>query len=395
MNQRDDHSQFRNEGERNSPEQYGQEHYSHEQHGREQHEQRGDFGQQGQYGQSGQHGQYGQYGQDRFGAQRWRNQQGQFDQPRYAQTPYGQPRYGDDQYGRDPYGQGSGQRSYGGQSWGPGQNRDSQHWGSGQNWGPQGSQQRWSRPDVERRPFERQHSYESLPFAHSPFDETNQPRYFGTGTQGYGGGPSFTGGAYSDERAPSPYFQEAGFNRGYYDDSPSQYSERDRFGEHWAGRSGRDSWTSRENWSVRPNQYGASQYGTSQHNRRYPAGPKGYARSDERIREDISERLMEAFHIDSSEVTVQVLGGRVTLEGTVPDRRMKHAIEDVADTTSGVQDVDNRVRVVGFSSGAGGSTSTAGVGAAGTGVSGSATSAGGVGGSAASTNGRPGSRRDA
>jgi hypothetical protein len=41
MNQRDDHSQFRNEGERNSPEQYGQEHYSHEHPGREQHEQRG------------------------------------------------------------------------------------------------------------------------------------------------------------------------------------------------------------------------------------------------------------------------------------------------------------------------------------------------------------------
>jgi BON domain len=41
-----------------------------------------------------------------------------------------------------------------------------------------------------------------------------------------------------------------------------------------------------------------------------------------------------------------VSGGRVILEGTVPDRRMKHAIEDVADATSGVNDVENRVRVV-------------------------------------------------
>ena len=74
-------------------------------------------------------------------------------------------------------------------------------------------------------------------------------------------------------------------------------------------------------------------------------GPKGYQRSDERMREDISERLMEAYHIDSSEVTVQVLGGKVVLEGTVPSRRMKHAIEDIADAAPGVQDVDNRIRV--------------------------------------------------
>jgi hypothetical protein len=80
--------------------------------------------------------------------------------------------------------------------------------------------------------------------------------------------------------------------------------------------------------------------------RRYPMGPKGYQRSDERLREEISERLMEAYHIDSSDVTVQVLGARVVLEGTVPDRHMKHAIEDLADAAPGVQDVENRIRVV-------------------------------------------------
>jgi hypothetical protein len=79
--------------------------------------------------------------------------------------------------------------------------------------------------------------------------------------------------------------------------------------------------------------------------RRYRTGPKGYTRSDERIREDISERLMMADSIDSSEVTVSVKEGHVTLEGTVPTRSMKHAIEDLADYTAGVQDVDNRIRV--------------------------------------------------
>jgi BON domain len=79
--------------------------------------------------------------------------------------------------------------------------------------------------------------------------------------------------------------------------------------------------------------------------RRYPPGPKGYQRSDERLREDISERLMEARHIDSSDVTVKVSAAKVVLEGTVPERRMKHAIEDLVDACPGVQDIDNRIRV--------------------------------------------------
>ena len=50
--------------------------------------------------------------------------------------------------------------------------------------------------------------------------------------------------------------------------------------------------------------------------RRYPPGPKGYQRSDERLREDISERIMRADAIDSSDVTVEVSGAKVVKEGT-------------------------------------------------------------------------------
>ncbi|MGK8206052.1 BON domain-containing protein [Burkholderia cenocepacia] len=74
-------------------------------------------------------------------------------------------------------------------------------------------------------------------------------------------------------------------------------------------------------------------------------GPKGYTRSDERIREDVCERLAHAFEIDVSDVSVQVQEGCVTLDGTVPARWMKHGIEDLADDCLGVRDVDNRVRV--------------------------------------------------
>ena len=72
-------------------------------------------------------------------------------------------------------------------------------------------------------------------------------------------------------------------------------------------------------------------------------GPKGFQRSDDRIKELICERLSEDPEIDPSDVTVTVSGGRVTLEGTVDSRRTKNAIEDIAEQF-GVQDVQNNLR---------------------------------------------------
>jgi hypothetical protein len=72
--------------------------------------------------------------------------------------------------------------------------------------------------------------------------------------------------------------------------------------------------------------------------------PKGYTRSDERIREDICERLMVSPY-DSSDVEVSVSRGEVTLTGTVRSRPDKWGIEDVAEAILGVQDVHNQIRV--------------------------------------------------
>jgi len=74
-------------------------------------------------------------------------------------------------------------------------------------------------------------------------------------------------------------------------------------------------------------------------------GPKGYERSDERLREDICERLIWNDDIDASEVSVEVRSGIVVLEGAVPERKMKHAIEDLADACLGVKEIENRIRV--------------------------------------------------
>lgn len=74
-------------------------------------------------------------------------------------------------------------------------------------------------------------------------------------------------------------------------------------------------------------------------------GPKGYKRSDERIREEVCEALSADPRIDASEIEVQVSEGIVTLSGTVDERRAKRAAEDVAEGCTGVSDVKNDIRI--------------------------------------------------
>lgn len=74
-------------------------------------------------------------------------------------------------------------------------------------------------------------------------------------------------------------------------------------------------------------------------------GPKNYQRSDERIREDVCERLALDHDIDASDLEIEVSDGIVTLTGTVDDRRMKRLAEDVSESVRGVRDVQNNIRV--------------------------------------------------
>lgn len=74
-------------------------------------------------------------------------------------------------------------------------------------------------------------------------------------------------------------------------------------------------------------------------------GPKGYQRSDERIREDVCEALYRHPRIDASEIEVSVKAGTVTLTGTVDDRSTKRLVEDVVEDCSGVSNVSNQILV--------------------------------------------------
>jgi osmotically-inducible protein OsmY len=80
-------------------------------------------------------------------------------------------------------------------------------------------------------------------------------------------------------------------------------------------------------------------------------GPKNYSRSDERIREDLNEKLTESDEIDASGISVEVNNGIATLTGTVEQRWMKHRAEDLAESCSGVRDVTNQITVKSQSSG--------------------------------------------
>jgi HSP20 family molecular chaperone IbpA len=74
-------------------------------------------------------------------------------------------------------------------------------------------------------------------------------------------------------------------------------------------------------------------------------GPSGYRRSDERIREDVCDRLTEDPGVDAYHIEITVHDGEVTLEGTVEDRRSKRDAEDLVDEVPGVRQVHNRLRV--------------------------------------------------
>jgi osmotically-inducible protein OsmY len=74
-------------------------------------------------------------------------------------------------------------------------------------------------------------------------------------------------------------------------------------------------------------------------------GPKGYRRSDDRIREDLCDMLCEHGGIDARDVEVQIVNGEVTLLGFVRSRQEKRLAEDLAEDVSGVRDVHNQLRV--------------------------------------------------
>jgi hypothetical protein len=120
--------------------------------------------------------------------------------------------------------------------------------------------------------------------------------------------------------------------RGFTYRAPSNYDWADDHGEAPSGhRRGRAASASGHLWETVRSFAGR--------------GPKGYRRSDERIREEVCESLMRHPGIDASGFEVAVRDGIVTLRGSVPDRWMKRASEWVIDEVSGVRDIRNELAI--------------------------------------------------
>lgn len=134
-------------------------------------------------------------------------------------------------------------------------------------------------------------------------------------------------------------WQAGGMNHGTYGPGRQEsggYASPGYESDHAPGRHGSRASSGGDSWS-----YGRS----ATEDPRFRSGPKGYKRSDERLKEDVCERLMRDPRVDASDVSVEVHEGKVSLTGNVPERSMKHTVEDIVDSCMGVSDIDNRVRV--------------------------------------------------
>ena len=135
-----------------------------------------------------------------------------------------------------------------------------------------------------------------------------------------------------------------------------EFLDQPAYGRRWARRrwerrpERREAWPGRRDW---PSDYAADWLGRGRRGEEAGEGrhwhgrtpARGYRRSDERIREDVYERLMEHPGLDTSDVEVSVASGEVTLDGSVDARAEKRLAEDLAEGVLGVTDVHNRLRV--------------------------------------------------
>jgi len=92
-------------------------------------------------------------------------------------------------------------------------------------------------------------------------------------------------------------------------------------------------------------EYGQSygrEWATGMHTGR---GPRSYQRSDERLHEEVCERMAHHPHLDATDIEVRVQNGEITLSGSVQDRWAKRWAEDVSEGIWGVKQVHNQIRV--------------------------------------------------
>jgi len=72
-------------------------------------------------------------------------------------------------------------------------------------------------------------------------------------------------------------------------------------------------------------------------------GPKGWVRPDERILDELCERIVRA-GVDARELEVSVKDGEVRLEGALPGREERSLVVKLAQRVVGVKAIEAEIR---------------------------------------------------
>jgi hypothetical protein len=163
-------------------------------------------------------------------------------------------------------------------------------------------------------------------YSPSPYDYGDSGYGYGSGGYGPAYGQAFEEDYMGSANAP---VQSGAFGQG-----PGGYGGG--FSQGLAGRGGYGPGSGYTRGAYEPGFRPESQSGK---------GPKGYVRSDERLKEDISEKLMRHPAIDASDISVEAKNGAVILTGSIDNRQLKHYVEDLVESCAGVRDIDNRLTV--------------------------------------------------
>ena len=244
-------------------------------------------------------------------------------------------------YGPEDFRQGSGQRQWQGQSAQPNQfGRQGQRQFAGQ--APRGASNtdfgygygNYRQAQTQGYDDNYLRDYDEGDFGqsfggYSPSQGGYGQSYSGYGSGGYG---SAYGQGVGDDMLGT---SNASYQSGAYGQGPGGYGGG--FSQGLAGRGGYGAGSG----YTRDDEFASSE----QRGPHYGKGPKGYVRSDDRIREDLSEKLARHPYIDASDVNIESRNGAVSLTGSVADRNTKHYIEDMCADCQGVRDVDNRLTV--------------------------------------------------
>ena len=156
----------------------------------------------------------------------------------------------------------------------------------------------------------------------------------------YPGGQPYSGGFYTGESGRAGEYGSQYGGSGYQDPYREGGYRGSQYGRSRPGEGGQYGYGSRGGGSRETGLYGSSMQ--QQHRGR---GPRGYQRSDERIREDVCDCLTEDPQIDASNLEVTVKNGEVTLSGSIDSRGDKRRAEELIEDLSGVKDVHNNLRV--------------------------------------------------